>query len=80
MLSSFAIGYMYSFVAAGLCYWALMRFAPEHESRMDHEVTGEDIILANDERKGHSYYKDEKKGFSVKSWLSKRTDSDSSVA
>ncbi|THW90494.1 hypothetical protein D6D15_04518 [Aureobasidium pullulans] len=76
----FAIGYMYSFVAAGLCYWALMRFAPEHESRMDHEVTGEDILVANDGRKGRYYYKDEKKGFSVRSWVSRRTNSDSSVA
>ena len=57
-----------------------MRFAPEHESRMDHEVTGEEILIANDERKGKYWHKEEKKGFSVKSWVSRRTDSDSSVA
>lgn len=79
-LPSFAIGYMYSFVAAGLCYWVLMRFVPEHESRMDHEVTGEEILHANDERKARQFYKDEKKGLSVRNWLSKRSDSDSSVA
>ncbi|KAG9854399.1 uridine permease-like protein Fui1, partial [Aureobasidium melanogenum] len=76
----FAIGYMYSFVAAGLCYWALMRFAPEQGSRMDHEVTGEEILIATDERHGRTWQKEEKKGFSVKSWMTKRTDSDSSVA
>lgn len=57
-----------------------MRFAPEHESRMDHEVTGEEILIANDERKGRTWHKEDKKGFSVKSWVAKRTDSDSSVA
>lgn len=57
-----------------------MRFAPEHESRMDHEVTGEEILIANDERKGRTWHKEEKKGFSVKSWVAKRSDSDSSVA
>lgn len=57
-----------------------MRFAPEHESSMDHEVTGEEILIANDERKGKYWHRGEKKGFSVKSWVSRRTDSDSSVA
>jgi NCS1 family nucleobase:cation symporter-1 len=47
----FAIGYIYSFVAAGVFYWAFMRFVPEQGSRMDHQETGEDIIVANDERK-----------------------------
>jgi NCS1 family nucleobase:cation symporter-1 len=47
----FAIGYVYSFIAAGIAYWALMRFVPEQGSRMDHQETGEDIIVANDERK-----------------------------
>ncbi|KAI5238648.1 hypothetical protein E4T43_07240 [Aureobasidium subglaciale] len=76
----FAIGYPYSFAAAGLCYWALMRFVPEQGSRIDHQVTGEEILIANDERKGKPWHRNEKKGFSVKSWVSKRSDSDSSVA
>ena len=71
---------MYSFVAAGLCYWALMRFAPEQGSRLDHQITGEEILIATDERNGRTWDKEEKKGFSVKSWISKHTDSDSSVA
>jgi NCS1 family nucleobase:cation symporter-1 len=33
-----------------------MRFVPEQGSRMDHQVTGEDIVVANDERK-HSISK-----------------------
>lgn len=52
----FAIGYIYSFIAAGVFYWAFMRFMPEQESRMDHAVTGEEIVVANDERK-HSVSK-----------------------
>jgi nucleobase:cation symporter-1, NCS1 family len=47
----FAIGYIYSFIAAGVFYVALMRFFPHQESKMDHAVTGEDIISANDERR-----------------------------
>jgi NCS1 family nucleobase:cation symporter-1 len=47
----FAIGYIYSFVAAGIFYWGFMRFVPEQGSRMDHQETGEDIVVANDERK-----------------------------
>jgi NCS1 family nucleobase:cation symporter-1 len=47
----FAIGYIYSFAAAGVFYWAFMRFVPEQGSRIDHPVTGEDIVAANDERK-----------------------------
>ncbi|KAK3110894.1 hypothetical protein LTR53_014362 [Teratosphaeriaceae sp. CCFEE 6253] len=47
----FAIGYIYSFVAASLFYYALMRFFPHHESKMDYAITGEDVIVANDERK-----------------------------
>jgi NCS1 family nucleobase:cation symporter-1 len=57
-----------------------MRFAPEHESRVDREVTGEEILIANDERKGKYWHKEERRGFSVKSWVSRRTDSGSSVA
>lgn len=45
---SFAIGYVYSFVAAGLFYWGFNRFFPHNESKMDHAETGEDIIAAND--------------------------------
>jgi len=28
-----------------------MHFFPHHESKMDYAVTGEDVIVANDERK-----------------------------
>lgn len=45
---SFAIGYVYSFVAAGVFYWIFNRFFPHHPSMMDHPETGEDIIAAND--------------------------------
>ncbi|KAK6430799.1 hypothetical protein LTR95_013041 [Oleoguttula sp. CCFEE 5521] len=44
----FAIGYIYSFFAAGIFYWAFNRFFPHLESKMDHPDTGEDIIAAND--------------------------------
>ncbi|KAK5047074.1 hypothetical protein LTR84_007016 [Exophiala bonariae] len=44
----FNIGYLYSFVAAGLFYWGFNRFFPHLESKMDHAETGEDIIAAND--------------------------------
>ena len=44
----FNIGYIYSFVAAGVFYWGFNRFAPHTESIMDHPETGEDIIAAND--------------------------------
>ena len=44
----FAIGYVYSFVAAGVFYWLFNRFAPHMESKMDHAETGEDIIAAQD--------------------------------
>lgn len=46
----FAIGYIYSFIAARVFYWALMRFFQHEESRLDHANTGEDIIAALDER------------------------------
>lgn len=45
---SFAIGYVYSFIAAGFFYWLFNRFAPHTESIMDHAETGEDIIAAQD--------------------------------
>ncbi|KAJ4362262.1 hypothetical protein N0V83_010355 [Neocucurbitaria cava] len=44
----FAIGYIYSFVAAGVFYWLFNRFFPHTPSIMDHPETGEDIIAAND--------------------------------
>ena len=47
-MGSFNIGYIYSFIAAGLFYWGYNRFFPHTESIMDHAETGEDIIAAND--------------------------------
>ena len=47
-MGSFNIGYVYSFIAAGLFYWGFNRFFPHTESMMDHAETGEDIIAAND--------------------------------
>ncbi|KZM27118.1 uncharacterized protein EKO05_0008988 [Ascochyta rabiei] len=46
----FAIGYIYSFVAAGLFYWGLMRWFPHTASHLDYPNTGEDIIAAADEK------------------------------
>jgi len=46
----FAIGYVYSFFAAGIFYWALMKYFPHRESQLDHAITGEDIINAADEK------------------------------
>ncbi|KPI41418.1 putative permease [Cyphellophora attinorum] len=46
----FAIGYIYSFFAAGVFYWGFNRFFPHHESILDHAVTGEEIIAANDQK------------------------------
>jgi NCS1 family nucleobase:cation symporter-1 len=46
----FAIGYIYSFFAAGLFYWALMKFFPHTESMLSEPNTGEDIIAASDEK------------------------------
>ncbi|KAK6397841.1 hypothetical protein LTR65_005089 [Meristemomyces frigidus] len=47
----FAIGYIYSFIAAGVFYWAFMRFFPHTESVMDYAITGEDVIVAADEKR-----------------------------
>ncbi|KAF2000822.1 hypothetical protein P154DRAFT_545377 [Amniculicola lignicola CBS 123094] len=44
----FSIGYLYSFVAAGVFYWAFNHFFPHTESIMDHAETGEEIIAAQD--------------------------------
>jgi NCS1 family nucleobase:cation symporter-1 len=48
MLRSFAIGYIYSFMAAGIFYYGFNRGFPHTESIMDHPDTGEEIIAAND--------------------------------
>lgn len=44
----FSIGYIYSFVAAGVFYWVFNRFFPHTESMLDHPETGEELIAAND--------------------------------
>jgi NCS1 family nucleobase:cation symporter-1 len=44
----FGIGYLYSFVAAGVFYYGFNRFFPHTDSIMDHPETGEDIIAAQD--------------------------------
>ncbi|KAF7545566.1 hypothetical protein G7046_g9535 [Stylonectria norvegica] len=44
----FAIGYVYSFIAAGVFYWGFNAFFPHTESQMDHPETGEEIIAAQD--------------------------------
>lgn len=46
----FAIGYVYSFFAAGVFYWAFNKLSPHTESIMDHPETGEEIIAAQDEK------------------------------
>lgn len=47
-LYSFAIGYIYSFIAAGVFYWGFNRFFPHTQSQMDHAETGEEIIAEQD--------------------------------
>jgi NCS1 family nucleobase:cation symporter-1 len=47
-LSRFNIGYIYSFVAAGVFYWLFNKISPHRESILDHPETGEDIVAAND--------------------------------
>ncbi|PPJ57400.1 hypothetical protein CBER1_01398 [Cercospora berteroae] len=44
----FAIGYVYSFFAAGVFYYGFNYFFPHEESKMDYPVTGEETIAAND--------------------------------
>ena len=39
---------MYSFLSAGVFYYAFNRFFPHTESMLDHPDTGEDIIAAQD--------------------------------
>ncbi|PBP17385.1 hypothetical protein BUE80_DR011862 [Diplocarpon rosae] len=46
----FGIGYLYSFVSAGVFYWIFNRFSPHLESVMDHPETGEEIIRSQDEK------------------------------
>ncbi|KAK5688816.1 hypothetical protein LTS10_000794 [Elasticomyces elasticus] len=47
----FAIGYVYSFVSAGLFYWIFMKYFPHKESMLDHAVLGEDIIAEADQKR-----------------------------
>ncbi|TVY82599.1 putative permease [Lachnellula suecica] len=44
----FAIGYIYSFIAAGVFYWGFNKFFPHTESILEYPETGEDIIAAQD--------------------------------
>ncbi|KAL5114950.1 hypothetical protein ACEQ8H_007197 [Pleosporales sp. CAS-2024a] len=46
----FAIGYIYSFVAAGVFYWGLMKWFPHSPSMLSEPNTGEDIIAASDQK------------------------------
>lgn len=58
----FAIGYIYSFIAAGIFYWGLMRWFPHLESQLEHPNTGEDIIAAADEKQLQSGARKPQKG------------------
>lgn len=59
----FAIGYIYSFISAGVFYYLFNRLSPHLESKMDVAETGEEIIAANDaknvaeRRASHSEHK-----------------------
>jgi NCS1 family nucleobase:cation symporter-1 len=44
----FDIGYLYSFISAGIFYYGFNHFFPHTESILDHPETGEDIIAEND--------------------------------
>jgi NCS1 family nucleobase:cation symporter-1 len=44
----FSIGYIYSFIAAGVFYWGFNWFFPHTESMLTHPETGEERIAAND--------------------------------
>lgn len=46
----FAIGYIYSFITAGVFYYLFNVFAPHLESQMDYPVTGEEILMEQDEK------------------------------
>jgi NCS1 family nucleobase:cation symporter-1 len=50
-LARFAIGYIYSFFASGIFYYGFMRFFPHRESELDFAITGEDVIVAADEKR-----------------------------
>ena len=73
-LTRFAIGYIYSFVAAGMFYWALMRWFPHQESRLEYAITGEDIIAASDEKQLASGARKPQKGLRdlMRSMLNKK--------
>lgn len=45
----FAIGYIYSFVAAAVFYWGFMKFFPHREDELDYAMLGEDVIVAADQ-------------------------------
>jgi NCS1 family nucleobase:cation symporter-1 len=47
-LGSFDIGYIYSFISAGVFYWLFNKISPHTDSMLDHPETGEDIIAAQD--------------------------------
>lgn len=47
----FAIGYIYSFIVAGLFYWGFMKFFPHREDELDYAITGEDVIVAADQKR-----------------------------
>ncbi|CZR41770.1 hypothetical protein LB506_003811 [Fusarium annulatum] len=44
----FYIGYIYSFLSAGIFYYLLNHFFPAPESMVEYAITGEDIIAAQD--------------------------------
>lgn len=46
----FAIGYVYSFIAAGVFYVGFNMVFPHLESKMEYPITGEDIIAEQDEK------------------------------
>jgi NCS1 family nucleobase:cation symporter-1 len=48
MYNSFYIGYVYSFISAGVFYYILNHFFPAPESMVEFAITGEDIIAAQD--------------------------------
>ncbi|KAJ4370854.1 hypothetical protein N0V86_008547 [Didymella sp. IMI 355093] len=75
----FAIGYIYSFIASGVFYWALMRFFPHQESRLESPNTGEDIIAASDEKQILSGTRKQQRGIRdlVRAMLHKKKDGSS---
>lgn len=45
---SFAIGYIYSFLAGGVFYWLFNLIFPHHESLRDYPETGEELLAEQD--------------------------------